>query len=234
MRYVILIVLLLCLPVRGEAWQVVGGGGVAPLGFDKEVHRQYFEPTTHSTKTITLATSIDAGTTAVLIHGSSGALTLSSIADSAGNTWTIDVSATVDGLSSNIASSTLASSLPSGGTITLTYAASGYFQEWVTITSLTGAKTGVGVYGNVASAYTTSPNISATTTSAPSLEIGLVSHRASTYTPGWTAIGEPFAFTGSTYKYTYVYNASSVAGSKNPGGTVDPVSTVGGLWISYY
>ena len=29
MRYVILLALLLCLPVRGEAWQVVGGEGVA-------------------------------------------------------------------------------------------------------------------------------------------------------------------------------------------------------------
>ena len=29
MRYLILIALLLCLPVRGEAWQVVGGGVVA-------------------------------------------------------------------------------------------------------------------------------------------------------------------------------------------------------------
>ena len=30
MRYVILIAMLLCLPVRGEAWQVVGGGGDQP------------------------------------------------------------------------------------------------------------------------------------------------------------------------------------------------------------
>ena len=32
MRYAILIAMLLCLPVRGEAWQVVGGGGGESLG----------------------------------------------------------------------------------------------------------------------------------------------------------------------------------------------------------
>lgn len=32
MRYLILTALLMCLPVRGEAWQVVGGGGGESLG----------------------------------------------------------------------------------------------------------------------------------------------------------------------------------------------------------
>ena len=33
MRYLILAAMLLCLPVRGEAWQVVGGGAAQELGF---------------------------------------------------------------------------------------------------------------------------------------------------------------------------------------------------------
>ena len=76
MRYVILIAMLMCLPVRGEAWQVVGGGDEpTAIQFAGENTRWQTSGSSHSSYVITVASTIPAGSRAVVINKYPGVAT---------------------------------------------------------------------------------------------------------------------------------------------------------------
>lgn len=233
MRYMILIALLLCLPVRGEAWQVVGGGDEpTAIQFAGENTRWQTSASSHGSYVITVASTIPAGSRAVIINKSPGVAT-NTVSDSAGNSWSIDWEGTIDTRQASISSSVLSTQLSAGAQITITYDNNTYRNETGILLHITGGVGGVGIMASN-SGYGTAISAPGTTTVAPAVNIGIVSTRgAATYSSSlWSVIGAQALDT--TYPLYYLYKEQTTSGVDNPGGVISQTTNWAVRWISYY
>lgn len=176
--------------------------------------------TATSTQPMTVTNNASVGERVAVTIAVGGGLTVSSVTDSKGNSYSQDASAgPISNRRTYVYSCVVATSqnlVATTDTITVTYSSATATDHVVTAVALTNA-TSLDVAG--AATGTGSTETATATTTAATVAVGshyqLRSGGAPTYTPGsgWTAID------GVVYEYAASYQVFSTAGSKSTGGS---------------
>jgi hypothetical protein len=187
-----------------------------------------------SSKVITLASGIAAGARSIVIYGNGSGDTVSSVTDSAGNTYTLMKGQALYSDSTNftnIYSAHVTTALSAGATITVNFSASNYsYKSWMVCSATGCASSGQPdqIAGN--SSYSASVSASASPATSPTLLIGVVRCRTSeTYSGGgWTAIGS--AHDVDVQRTYYVYKAVTGTSAQDMAGTLSGAQQMFAAW----
>jgi hypothetical protein len=142
-------------------------------------------PASSSTPAMTTSATAVVGERIVFAVGwFNAAVTLSSVADSAGNTWAVDVQHEQSSVHSALASAHVTSQLTSGGTITATFSASA---DWLAMGAMTFSDVasssysdGTGTYGDAGTGASSWNTSDTTTTVADAVIVGVDAQRGPT------------------------------------------------------
>jgi len=207
--------------------------------FGEEIQRGAITSFTTTTEVITLSGTISVGKRAVLMFQHYlGTATVASVADSKGNTWTVDFSFlhTTNHRHTYISSDIIAALVP-GDTITVTFSESNTsYRTWILL-YLNGifATNMVDSYASNAT-YGTSVTVSAETTASNTQIVGILESTGVTTS---TYAGSSFDAIGSSHEWTapneswYLQKTQTSSGAKNPGGSWNANATWGGSWVAY-
>jgi hypothetical protein len=206
----------------GAANKVVASGGGSPA-FASEIQR---EANIADTTTIFyMSNTVASGHRAVLLAGNAN-IPVSSVTDARGNTWTVHATVGNDVNvihSVSIASANMTTALQTGDAVTITWPSATYGTCGLAVWDLTGCATSgqPDVFSTNSVTYTTSVSLSATTATANTIGIGMISGGNNAYTysgGGWTTVGAALDFATSRRVYL-IYKVLSSTGSQNPSGT---------------
>jgi chitodextrinase len=209
----------------------IGNTTPPPIAFVKSLGTATAENTGGSLALTVPAGGVAAGDTVVVAADMSGGggVTISTITDTRGNTYTVDstLKHPSTGVNTFIGSGYIATPLQAGDKITITFAASYYSERVMAATEFRGLSavgrldklaTGTGTSTTPASAAT------ATTTAAPELVIGgFGTSSAATFTPatGFTALASATVGSGSNARSVYeCYQVVQATGQYRASGTL--------------
>lgn len=196
-----------------------------------EIQRNIFSSSTAST--MNLSNNVSAGRTISLlaIAGAADVL-VASVADTAGNTWT--VRGTVGGNHAlGVASAYLTTGLTTTDTITVTWAAATFTGKGVVLLELADvASAGQPDVAATNSAFGTTVTVSGVTT-VPTVCTGLVAGSSTAQTYGssaWTVLGGVIDVSGKRGNVVYI---TPEAGTQNPAGTWTGNVNQNNLWVGF-
>lgn len=204
--------------------------------FDREDQRSAVLSSA-TTTVVTVATTIAVGKRAVMLVRSQEGISLSSVTDSAGNTWTIDEAYTRTSQSQYaIASAHIGAALTGGAaTITLTWSTGSYsYKDWalwqLSNVATSSAKDSFGE----GAAFGSTISTSITTVAAATCVVGFVGAGGTpTYTPAtFTAQGAAIDTGDGTRLHLLRLDATS-AGAKSPAGTYSGNVNWGCILVAY-
>jgi len=214
----------------------------AQITFGSAVQSGY---TTSASFTVPIALSGDVATgrrLVILWHSADATNPLiTSVSDAKGNTWTVDRTYSAGGSNTlSIASSQITSGLVASDVITVTTgtvngSVSGKVYQLCTITGMPSVDTPTAF----TNAYAATVTMSAATTEARNILLGIIGAASSTATysgGGWTAIdgGTPYIDNVLNGRRLYfVYKETASAGTQNPGGAWSASIAQRGLWGAY-
>jgi hypothetical protein len=209
----------------------------APVAYDgADGPAAYTISTGNSTIVVPVANNVTAGKHAVLIwNHRNTSLSVSGITDSSGNTWTVHETRTGTTANLTLASAPVTTQLNGGSsTVTITLSGTvgsdtGTFGQLFRLSNVTGVDVDTS-----ASANSTTPVASASTTVAPTVIIGAVQHgNSQTYgSSSWTAIGS--VHEAHAQRHYYLRHDVAGTGSQTMGGTISGAITWATIWAAFY
>lgn len=230
----LLVTALLIVFAAFPSWAILRGSGVPTsptITLSGELCRLFLTSSSLSrVLTIPSGVSIAAGERAVLLLGiHATGQTITSVADSVGNTYTIDKNYVYNNVTTLIASSVLSSPIAAGDTITVTVGTTTYSTVVLFMHKITGETSGVEGAAPEAGAYSALMSIPGTTTHDNAVLVGLVQDG------GVTGADWDYG-AGMTYSkvFTPIYKYAPTAGTYNPNCTVAATTSWGGAWVAYY
>ncbi len=234
----ILAFLILLIPVNALGFSGMMMGGGTPVTsatptWGGEVDR-WAETAAGATSTITLTGGVALGNTVVVfIEWNSGTQTLTSIADTQGNTYTIHQNLNF-GTTQNIAVATAyaTTALVATNTVTITWGSEAYTFRGATVAYVTGCASS-GQPDQSANATTTGTAVSAaaSTTETNTVGVGVIQSDDATYgSSSWTVSGAAHVI--SSNNHYYVYKNITASGSQDPGGTLSASKEWGCVWAA--
>lgn len=221
--------------IPGASVQWFKRASSTPISFGALVQRQPTLTASGTSGVITVSNTIPAGSRAVIMFASNSATgTASSVADSKGNTWTVDAQKAGpngDAATCFIASSKLATQLVLNDTITITFGASGVtFRGFVVYLN---NSAGIDINVN-SSAHSSTVTAAGSTTASPNVQVGLVFLNSASITYGsgsWTAIDN---FTSAGFYSLYgLQHPNTTTASENPNGTTSSAVDWCVVWVNY-
>lgn len=209
--------------------------GGAPA-FDREDQRSAVLSSAGTT-VVTVTTTFAVGKRAVILVRSQVGVALSSVTDSAGNTWTIDEAYTRASQSEYaIASAHIGTALTGGSsTITLTWSASSYsYKDWA-LWQLSGvASTSAKDSSAEGAAFGATVSTSVTTVATNTCVVGFVGAGGTpTYTPATFSTQGAAIDTGDGTRLHLLRLDASSAGAKSPAGTYSGDVNWGCILVAY-
>jgi hypothetical protein len=192
-----------------------------------------------ATETFTVTTTISAGNFAVVIwHQENDATNiLTSVTDSAGNTWAVTASSANGGYCCGIAYGIIATALTSGsGTITLHWTNTSFQFKQGTVLQFSGVATSTPLDANstVNDTFGSSVSIPLTTTTANTVVVAVVAQQHSqTYTVGGSFTDASNQSTGSPQRDDYCYSIVSATGTYDPAGSLGAADNYRGSIASF-
>jgi hypothetical protein len=192
-----------------------------------------------ATETFTVTTTISAGNFAVVIwHQENDATNiLTSVTDSAGNTWAVTASSANGGYCCGIAYGIIATALTSGsGTITLHWTNTSFQFKQGTVLQFSGVATTSPLDANstVNDTFGSSVSIPLTTTTANTVVVAVVAQQHSqTYTVGGSFTDASNQSTGSPQRDDYCYSIVSATGTYDPAGSLGAADNYRGSIASF-
>lgn len=216
-----------------------GGGGGGTPAYVGEIQRGQELGAPTSTTVITLASGVSSGNRVVILFKwYLGTQTISSIADSRGNTYVVDKTLTHDtSVYHAVISAHVTTALQTSDTITITFSASGTsYRAWCVV-NLSGCASSSAVDQTGSGfAFGTSVSAAASTTAAATVLVGQVDlfSIANTYgSSAWDSIGAAYDWSGNGQRTYFLKKVLTSAGSQNPSGTVSANESWGVTWVAY-
>lgn len=215
-----------------------GGGGSTPT-FGGELGR-WTETSSNATTVQNPSSNVATGSTVVcIIEWNSASQTLTSVTDSGGNTYTINVNV-VNNPNSNdhiaIATAYVSTALTTSSTITVNWGSAAYtYRAGANFYATGTASSGQPDATASNNSYGTTVTISASTTATKTCLIGLVelTSTSDTYSASnWTVSGTNQDWQGATRRNYYAYKNATANGTQNPGGSFSVNETWGGAWVA--
>lgn len=212
-----------------------GGGGGSPV-FDREDQRSAVLSSSGTT-VLTVTTTFAVGKRAVILVRTQTGIGLSSVTDSAGNTWTVDETYSHSSFSEfAIASAHISTALVGGAaTITLTWGASSYsYKDWA-LWQLSGVASSSAEDSSAKSAaFGSTVTTSITTVATSTCVVGFAAASGTpTYTPAtFSAQGAAIDTGDGTRLYLLRFDAAS-AGARSPAGTYSGNVNWGAILVAY-
>ena len=212
-------------------WNIsVDASAVTFLG---ETDRFEFPNSGHQSTDVVLTTAIAAGDRAVVLCNAMAGRSVNSVTDTKGNTWSLDKSASLDGVEHHFYSSVLTTGLEPGDTVTIGRATSTNVTSESFVFFAISNSTGFDVAASN-SLYSANPYATATTTHSRSVAIAVVHGRNAIYTAtDWTISGASIPYL-DTYFQDILYTTLNAAGPTTPNGTYSKNINWGVTWVAYY
>lgn len=219
----------------GNAKALVIAASSTPA-FDREDQRSAVLSSSGTT-VLTVATTFAVGKRAVILVRTQTGIGLSSVTDSAGNTWTVDETYTHTSFSEfAIASAHITSALTGGSaTITLTWGSASYSYKDLALWQLSGVASSSAEDSSAKSAtFGSTITTSITTVAANTCVVGLAATSGTpTYTPAtFSSQGSPIDTGDGTRLHLLRLDATS-AGAKSPAGTYSGNVNWGCILVAY-
>lgn len=211
------------------------GAASTNLAFGAELGRRH-EVTSTSTTVLTNTAASGTGDAIVVIASArSEAQYIASIADTGGNTYTVNTGGT-NGTGGSafplwIASAKASTALGIGDKITVTWANPAYSERTIWAANVTGAASSFLDVTATNSGFSSSPQAIATTTTATVLVGGVMAVNAVAYTPAWALVGTNHLRTDSVV-LSYIQTNAPTSGSKTNGGTFAAGEGFASAWVA--
>lgn len=220
----------------GNAKALVITSGAGAPAFDREDQRSAFL-SSGATDNITVATTIAVGKRAVLLIRTQTGIGVTSVSDSAGNTWTIDESYTRTSQSEYAIASAHVGTVLTGGssTITITWGASSYSHKDFALWQLSGvASTSAKDSSAEGESFGSSVSTSVTTVATNTCVVGFTgAGGAPTYTPATFSLQGAAVDTGDGTRLHFLRLDASSAGAKSPAGSFGGSVGWGAILVAY-
>jgi hypothetical protein len=240
------LITLLAYPGSAPSLQVAGTARVGTLtqvgsaasspAWGGEVQRGYVAEA-DATTTFTVASTISAGNRAVIACSAASATNLISVTDTQGNTWTVHKKVQDGFQVAAIASAHITTALTTSDSITLEWNDANYLGKNWLLAYLTGcASSGQPDQTAEQVAYGTSVNVTASTTAANTVIVGILytDNNTATYSSGsWTTEGTYHDNTQNSKRNLYIRTTETSAGSKNPGGSWSGAGGMMNAWVAF-
>ena len=218
------------------------GGGSAPA-FSAEIQRN-IETASTATTVLTVASTIAAGQRIIIpVSWDSATQTVTSVTDSAGNTYGLIAGPIAIGGSNSqtaIYSANASTGLTGGvGTITITWGTPAFtFRAWAVFTILntnTSNASVVDITKTATGTATTAVTASATTLTATTLCFAVIDAGAAVTisASNWTVSGAAQGWDGAASTLFYAYKATSSTGAQDPGGTLSAATNWACVWAAF-
>lgn len=210
-------------------------GGANPA-FDREDQRSAFL-SSGATDNITVATTIAVGKRAVLLIRTQTGIGVTSVSDSAGNTWTIDESYTRSSQSEYAIASAHVGTVLTGGssTITVTWGSASYSYKDLALWQLSGiASSSAKDSSAEGEAFGATISTSVTTVATNTCVVGFAgSSSTPTYTPATFSLQGSATDTGDGLRLHFLKLDATSAGAKSPAGAYSGNVGWGCILVAY-